>query len=197
MGAQRVVSFEPIPELAADLLKLSKRRRNLRVHCAALSDAPGRTTFMVNRERPGESGLRSHWPKDEFAITVDVFMLDHFDLEGVDFIKVDTEGCDLNVLAGGVRTIGRSRPLISVEFGLPGYKSFGHTKTSLLGWANKYQYAVCDLFGNHLSDDSYDKCVDSYYWDFFLLPAERTELAAQVASSGLNLFNNIDSYIVA
>jgi len=65
------------------------------------------------------------------------------------------------------------QPLISVEYGATGYNVYGFNKFSLLEWAQANEYAITDLFGNSLQQPAtYECCVDSFYWDFFLVPQE-------------------------
>ena len=47
--------------------------------------------------------------------TVQVFTLDMFDLQHVDYIKIDVEGFEKKVLLGAARTIERYSPLIVLE----------------------------------------------------------------------------------
>jgi len=47
--------------------------------------------------------------------TVRVFTLDMFDLQNVDYIKIDVEGFEKKVLLGAARTIERYSPLIVLE----------------------------------------------------------------------------------
>jgi hypothetical protein len=47
--------------------------------------------------------------------TVDIQSLDSFQLKNVDFIKVDVEGFEADVLEGAEETIKRCKPLILVE----------------------------------------------------------------------------------
>lgn len=61
--------------------------------------------------------------------------LDHFQLTGVDFIKIDTEGYELFVLKGGEQTIRRDKPCIIVEQKPNKGKQFGlgdHDAVTLL-----------------------------------------------------------------
>ncbi len=46
---------------------------------------------------------------------IELRTLDSFKLDGVDLIKIDTEGFELPVLRGAVETINRCRPVIVVE----------------------------------------------------------------------------------
>lgn len=47
--------------------------------------------------------------------TISIFPLDKFNLRDVDFMKIDCEGYELNVLKGAVDTITRCKPCIIVE----------------------------------------------------------------------------------
>ena len=52
---------------------------------------------------------------DSKRIKVQQRMLDEYNFENVDYIKVDVEGHELDVLQGGVKTIKRCKPLIVIE----------------------------------------------------------------------------------
>lgn len=47
--------------------------------------------------------------------TIDKFMIDN-DIEKVDFIKIDAEGLDIDVIEGGLETIKRYKPDLLVEY---------------------------------------------------------------------------------
>ena len=47
--------------------------------------------------------------------TVPVHRLDDFELEDVDYIKIDVEGFERKVLMGGAKTVEKYRPLIVIE----------------------------------------------------------------------------------
>lgn len=42
--------------------------------------------------------------------------LDSFNIENVSFIKIDAEGCDLDIMMGGIETINKYRPTIIFEY---------------------------------------------------------------------------------
>jgi FkbM family methyltransferase len=54
-------------------------------------------------------------PRDVMAEDVASFPLDSLNLNRLDFLKVDVEGMELDVLHGGEGTIAQYRPVISVE----------------------------------------------------------------------------------
>lgn len=81
---------------------------------------------------------------------VEIKTLDSFRLKKIDFIKIDTDGYELNVLKGGVKTITGWRPTICMEM-IPGetYKgeiaeeyllNLGYTKIDSIGQNSIYQW---------------------------------------------------------
>jgi FkbM family methyltransferase len=190
MGALRVVAFEPIADLAAALVRKFASDRVV-VHQTALGAKAGPSAFALDRTVPSESGLRARADKTEArqVVTIDVTVatLDQFALPDVDYIKLDIEGGELDALAGGRETLAMWRPLISIEYGRPGYSSYGHSKRSLLEWANAQRYLVTDLFGSPFDERAYARCVDRYYWDYFLVPQEAAEVQQRLHVSGLAL----------
>jgi FkbM family methyltransferase len=126
----RFFAFEPIPYLF-DMLK-SKYRADERVRLfnCALSSVEGVATFFVNERDMGLSGLNAR-PDRMGADRLTEVKTTLLTLDGVvgeqkiDFIKIDVEGAELDVLRGGARLIARDRPTILFEFGLGGAEYFG------------------------------------------------------------------------
>jgi hypothetical protein len=102
---------------------------------------------------PGYSGFRrQRYPRPDASveeIRVKIDTLDNMippDCK-VDFIKVDVEGAELQVLRGGLRTIGRHKPFVVFEHG-PASAGYGTTPEML------YQLFTrqCELKISILSD---------------------------------------------
>ena len=51
----------------------------------------------------------------ENIIEVDVVTIDSLNLSGLDFMKIDVEGFEINVINGGLKTIEKFRPIITLE----------------------------------------------------------------------------------
>lgn len=114
-------AIEPVPEHAQYLVK---RFPAARVLALALSDAPGEGEFFHVVTRPTRSGLRRvEYPsRDEQVVPIVVPIARLDDVIPADLcislIKVDVEGGEFGVLAGGMELIRRDRPMIVFEHGL-------------------------------------------------------------------------------
>jgi FkbM family methyltransferase len=117
---QRVLAFEPNSAIAEDLRRSALAK--LEVHNVALSATNGVQELYV----PTVDGVQQHgWASfdrfnlaeatDVLEVEVPVRTLDSYALEGVDFIKIDVEGHEPEVLAGALDTLERNRPVVLAE----------------------------------------------------------------------------------
>jgi FkbM family methyltransferase len=118
--ADRVVAFEPNPDYA--MFARWMLRGRAKVHRLALSDRPGRATFHVPLSDDGMvlhlAGNLKHTHaqfRNERTFEVAVGTLDSFGLSAVQFVKIDVEGSEREVLDGARMTIARDRPLLLLE----------------------------------------------------------------------------------
>ncbi|HEY4372390.1 MAG TPA: FkbM family methyltransferase [Burkholderiales bacterium] len=124
--AQRIVFQMMMGNLALNSIE------NVVGHGVALGSAPGNLRLPpVDYSKPwnfGGMGLVVESPDPQFAHgtperaaaerneTIPVITLDSLKLERVDFIKLDVEGMEEDVLRGAERTLDRLRPLMQVEW---------------------------------------------------------------------------------
>ena len=115
LDAAKVVAFEPVPN-ASLLLEINIALNGLQdrvvLHRKGLSDAPGFAkpeTDPRKIDNLGATRLAASETGLELARGDDVLC------EKVDFIKIDVEGLELQVLEGLRRTISDSRPPLFVE----------------------------------------------------------------------------------
>jgi FkbM family methyltransferase len=182
MNASRLAIFEPIPEFVGRLTERFGGIDGVSIHPVALGNTNGEAAFQLKVGAMAESGLArkgeysNRTDRDIIEMGVIVRRLDDVDLGfSPDFIKIDIEGGEIDMLAGAVQTIRWSRPVMSVEYGSIGYQAFGHTVSALPDWAAANGYVIFDLFGNRFDGDEFLRCVDRYYWDFMLIPSERAD----------------------
>lgn len=126
---RRVIAFEPTPATAARLERniMLSALRHIDVKRCALSNRAGEATFSVD---PGHCGTNrlgaapgaAPSGREAGSITVPLRTLDSManDIGRVDFIKMDVEGHECEVLEGAVKTIEQDRPQLFVEFNEPG-----------------------------------------------------------------------------
>ena len=126
-------AFEPVPESFQKLAASFGSFPNVRLHRVALSDAAGTSVFHLLEGCPQYSGLKKRWygPGEHTVreIRVRTAPLDEVvppDLV-IDFIKIDVEGAELQVLRGALGIIRRSRPVIVFEHGLGAADKYGTT----------------------------------------------------------------------
>ena len=115
--AGRVEAFEPNPAVAA--FARAKLGKKVRVHELALSDSEGPATLHVpySVQRTLEHLLGSLHDRyaDAASLPVRTAMLDSFGFTDVGFIKIDTEGVELDVIWGARQTIEKNLPNLVVE----------------------------------------------------------------------------------
>ena len=115
---KKVISFEPTPYSAKIFRKniwFNRLKEKIRFHQAAVGAVNGTASFLV-QETDGavSNSLIDYWHSDEtkYSIAVDVVAIDNIVDEPVDFIKIDAEGNELDVLRGAIKTIEKNRPQI-------------------------------------------------------------------------------------
>ncbi len=129
-----ILAFEPNQALAARLDRLYSRDALVQIKPIALGMAPGSATLYMPTYNgipfPGlasldEAGAHRWFSPDSVlgyrndrfrarALPVQIDRLDEH-ATSADFIKVDVEGHELDVLAGGLRLIEASRPALLIE----------------------------------------------------------------------------------
>jgi FkbM family methyltransferase len=89
--------------------------KNIFLHNVALSGKNGKITFYVDKERPGwlsASGVKERFSKDKIEVTA--AKLSGFISKNIDFIKMDIEGMEYEVL----NEITKSKKIDKIENGV-------------------------------------------------------------------------------
>jgi FkbM family methyltransferase len=119
-GGGTVVAYEPLPEMLAELNHnvLVNGFDNVRLRSFCLGAKCCTAELWVNFARPSSSGLVSHDPAAA-RISMLVLPLDEVfpleKLDRLDYLKIDVEGAEAQVLGGATETIKKYRPIIQLE----------------------------------------------------------------------------------
>lgn len=123
----RIYSFEPTKATFGILKKniiSNNLQNNIFVLNTALGDKKGKTKLIVSDNNMGGGnmildsdflkGKESNYDKTEFIemTTIDDFIKEN-NIQKVDFIKIDTEGYEKQILKGGQKTIKKFHPVIA------------------------------------------------------------------------------------
>ena len=181
-NSSKIYSFEPIPLLADHLKNQYIQHNNVTIYNCALGNSRAKTDFYYFRdtaEHPDISGASGLTPYNGYdvrpdVITVQLEKLDELDIDRVDVMKIDTEGAELDVLKGGIRTIARSRPFISTEF--VHFKRHGYSPDDLHKFATSLEYLILNMFGEDITNKAVFDIVKSAFpvmCNVFLIPYEK------------------------
>jgi FkbM family methyltransferase len=114
-----VIAVEPFIETAGRLSKNGRANgyRNLRVRNIALGPNTREVQLYLNNGRPNSFGLiQSGAAESVSVLSVALDDLCRWEgLERLDYLKIDAEGMEDQILAGGRKTVDRFRPIIQVE----------------------------------------------------------------------------------
>ena len=108
--------------------------------------------------------------KQNSYLSLDQFIKDE-DLENIDFIKIDVDGYELDVLLSGEEFLRRNKPIIFIEIAPYLYPEFGYSCHELIKFIQKLGYAFLDENIKEVSNifDLIDKIKDGGSRNFFLV----------------------------
>lgn len=110
-------AFEPIPKLSKFLRRTFSS--NVIVNSTALSDKNGHAELRIPENSLAESTIDVEKPMNRFdkikIITVPVKKLDDFKLKDVEFIKIDAEGHEEQILHGAKNLLENDKPSLIIE----------------------------------------------------------------------------------
>ena len=142
-------AFEPIPDL---FLELKQQFPDVNIQSAALSNVKGESIFHKVRDGLAWSGLKlQEYPKEMQIekIIVQTDLLDNIlpARYQPDFIKIDVEGAELEVLEGSKMLMSKHKPTVFFEHALIHNKQYGTNPDVVFEFFKEYKMTMytCDL----------------------------------------------------
>ena len=130
----RVIAIEPVVEFQ-ECLRRNVPMENIEVWPFALGTEDTTIDMIITEGNTGHS----HIDKDTIGTgKVEMKRLDSLDFDRIDYMKIDCEGYEMQILKGGENTLRTHQPIIVVEQKL-------HTDT---GITKETQYGCVDLLKN-------------------------------------------------
>ncbi len=182
---REVFAFEPNERVFPILLRNAKRYPKIHATKAAVGAAPGETVLRVDLLDSGLSSAASspssNWSSSdqessERAEIVSIDSLAEHHRRRVDFIKIDVEGGEVDVLLGAKASIREWRPMILLEW----HDFPGHRKSVLEAFReasggdfSRYRLLSFDSDGV-LSQLAPNQALSAPITDIFLVPEGRS-----------------------
>ncbi len=149
-------AFEPLPHLYEYLSSQFGTNKKISLYNLALCDKSGKSSFNYVVTNPGYSGLikrRYDRPEEDTTITVPTDAMDNvLGDHAVDFIKIDVEGGEFQVIQGGKELIKREKPYIVFEHGMGAADCYGTKPEYLYDLLHDYCGLHITLLNDYLKN---------------------------------------------
>ncbi len=188
----RVIAFEPSPreQRALRLNVRLNRCKNVNIQGLALGDKDTDSDlYVVEGRQTGFNSLRPPGaPQPTLSVRVRVARLDSAlrdaKIDRVDFIKLDVEGGELEVLHGAKELLERRpRPLILAELQDVRAKAWGHRAKEVAAFLQSFGFRwFRPMLGGGLADFPEDQ--NEYDDNLVAVPTERMEVIAEMTEHG-------------
>ncbi|MFY7840895.1 MAG: FkbM family methyltransferase [Lacibacter sp.] len=141
--------FEPVPLLYQQLKTKYSSNSNVQLFDYALSNVNGITSFNYVTSNPSYSGIKKRnydrTGETDKKIEVKTARLDDLllsQIRKIDFIKIDVEGAELDVLQGTTALLTRDHPVVVFECGIGGTDIYEHTPNQLFAFFETHGYSI-------------------------------------------------------
>jgi FkbM family methyltransferase len=138
-GQGKVLAFEPNAEAFECLQYNLSQSKNTVCFNRALGSSPGRASIDDSCSNKGMSHLTQ-------GNDVEVFPLDQLNLDRLDFMKIDCEGFELNVLQGGEQTIRKFMPTMLIEINDATLGRYAISRNDIFMLLHSYGYRYRNVY---------------------------------------------------
>jgi len=131
--------FEPVEEFRKCLVQNLKDRNieNYRLQPFALGSEEHQTHIDIDPTSTGDTHIN-----ENSKTVINVKKLDNFDYKHIDFIKIDTEGYEYNVLKGAEQTLKKHKLMIVVEIKDKHLQRFNSNSKQIYDYLTSLNYTL-------------------------------------------------------
>ena len=139
---KEVICFEPYNPSAACLEKNLNYYENYKLHRIALSSNEyGIKRFFFNKESIGGNSFEEEGGSFKNFIDIPKRTLDSFNLKNVNYIKMDVQFHELEVLKGATKTLTNNDPVLCIECSQRNEKEINYTN-EIIKYLKELKYSI-------------------------------------------------------
>lgn len=112
---KEVKLFEPYKENIECLKKNLKHNNNYEIFEFALSNFQGFADLFVDESGLGNNSLNPINQNNLMKVKIDTMKLDNFNFDEIDYIKIDVQFHELEVIEGAINTLKNNNPVLCIE----------------------------------------------------------------------------------
>lgn len=146
-----IVACECNPEAIECLRRNTDKYRNVEIFPYAVHSHE--TTLYFEEQANSGASFVSSMIKGQ---PVKAYSIDGMFLTQLDYLKIDAEGSEVEILKGGLDTINRTQPVIVLEVNQSALIRSGTTEEALLNLLKDIKYEWKFLFGEKKDGEQYD-----------------------------------------
>lgn len=148
---ENVIAFEPVAKFRECLEQNLKDRQITNVNIVPMALGPKaneRVTLDVEDGNSGATHIKTYDKDDGYH--VEMRTLDSFGYKNVDYIKIDSEGYEWQILKGAEWTLNDSKPIVILENKDKHNTRYNYVFKNLRQWMNNLGYVVENVINSEV-----------------------------------------------